>query len=691
VGATVADWVRSAEPEPMGRDATTSLSQAAFRGLAYGLLALSLLLLADSVLSFAPSSWGGALHNYGYTTVSSIAAVVVFGRVALVRRHRRGWLLFAVGLGLLCLGDFYYTTVVVVQAEPPFPSFADVLYLMGYPILAAGLGVLLWSRLRHPPLSMWLDAAIGVLAILMLGTWLLLDAITGTTGTTLQVIVSLAYPLADLVLLSMIAAVLALTGARLDRQLIGVVLAVSAISVADVAFFYGTAMGTWSDSSPIALLWPLGGALFAVAAWAPSPSTRVAPLMGPRALVLPSAFALTIIGCGLTDPPRMSVLIGGAGLLVLVARMLVGVRENTRLVDRLSLDPLTGVGNRGRLSADLARAIAFDRPTTLVLADLDGFKLYNDAFGHPAGDAMLRRLTGALADAVGVDHAYRIGGDEFCVLLDGTAAGTVAEREQIVAALSERGEGFNVGVSLGTAELPTESRDPEEAIQLADQRMYATKDNRRDNRRTHDAHAVLIEAQREREPDLGEHVDGVARLAARVGERMGLLPGEVAMLERAAELHDIGKIAIPDSILEKPEPLSPEEWRFMRQHTVLGERILRSADSLAPVAKIVRSTHERFDGGGYPDGLAGEEIPLASRIISACDAFHAMVSERPYSHSKQPETALAELRECSGSQFDSKVVAVVCELLGKTERTATVPQPPLASRGVLIPSTGGLS
>jgi two-component system cell cycle response regulator len=363
--------------------------------------------------------------------------------------------------------------------------------------------------------------------------------------------------------------------------------------------------------------------------------------------------------------------------------MLVGMNENRRLMDRLRLDPLTGLGNRGSLSADLARGIAFERTQTLVLADLDGFKLYNDAFGHPAGDAMLRRLSSTLSAAVGPTHAYRIGGDEFCILLDGDMSATEELRKSIAAALSEHGEGFHVGVSLGAVQIPKEAAHAEQAIQLADQRMYARKDDRRDARESHDALAVLINAQRERTPALGDHVDSVARLAEDVGQRLGLLPGEVAMLRRAAELHDIGKIAIPDSILLKRAPLTDEEWEFMHQHTVLGERILRSADSLAPVARIVRSTHERYDGRGYPDGLEGEEIPLASRIIFTCDAFHAMTSERPYAGSKTQDEAIAEMKRCRGAHFDPDVVSVLCDSLEGGHDTVSAPVP---GREVLIPA-----
>jgi two-component system cell cycle response regulator len=657
-----------------------------FRFAAYALLTVVGLLFVDAFLHLSPSRWSDTIQNYGYMAVSACSSIVVFARVAMVRHNRRGWLLFAIGIGLLCTGDFYYTTQIVPQANPPFPTLADVFYLAGYPVLTVGLGMLLWNRLNRPALSMWLDAGIGVSAMLMLSLGLLLGALTVTTGTTLQVIVALAYPLADFILLAMIAVVIALTGARLDRALIGAALALLVISVADVVFFYETNLGTWNDANPIALLWPLGGALFAIAAWSREPRTKVVPLTGMRAMVLPSAFALTIIGYGLIgNPPAVAEMIGSAGLILLVARMLVGVRENSGLVDRLRLDPLTGLGNRGSLSTDLARGMAFHRTQTLVLADLDGFKLYNDAFGHPAGDAMLRRLSSALSEAVGPTHAYRIGGDEFCILLDGDLTATEETRAKIGAALSEQGKGFHVGVSLGAAQLPDESTNPEEAIQIADQRMYATKDTRRDDRRSKDALAVLINAQRAREPELGDHVDSVADLAEQVGERMGLLPGEVSMLRRAAELHDIGKIAIPDTILQKPGALSDEEWEFMRQHTVLGERILRAADSLAPVARIVRSTHERYDGAGYPDGLADDEIPLASRIIFTCDAFSAMTSERSYSDAVTAEQALAELKRCAGTQFDPQVVSVLRACL-RGERHEAAAKAPIR-QSVLIPSS----
>ena len=156
-------------------------------------------------------------------------------------------------------------------------------------------------------------------------------------------------------------------------------------------------------------------------------------------------------------------------------------------------------------------------------------------------------------------------------------------------------------------------------------------------------------------------------LALAVGRRMGMSAEGLDVLARAAELHDVGKIAIPDAILNKPGPLDEEEWKFMRRHTILGERILMAASALRPVARLVRCSHERFDGGGYPDGLAGEQIPLGARIIFVCDAFDAMTSDRTYSTAIAPAEALAELRRCAGTQFDPRVVEAFAGTLLEAE------------------------
>jgi diguanylate cyclase (GGDEF)-like protein len=340
--------------------------------------------------------------------------------------------------------------------------------------------------------------------------------------------------------------------------------------------------------------------------------------------------------------------------------------ENERLLgvsrDEALTDALTGLRNRRALIADLAALLEAGSPrVALALFDLDGFKPYNDTFGHPAGDALLGRLGHMLAAAVGdAGSAYRMGGDEFCVIVP--ADGHEAALERSAEALRERGDTFEIGCSFGAALLPDEARTVSAALHLADVRMYERKTSGRPSagRQSTD---VLLQLLRERRLDLHDHAGGVARLAELTAAALGLCDRDVRHTRLAAELHDVGKAAIPDAILDKPGALDAGEWDFVRRHTLVGERIVRAAPALAHVADLVRSSHERFDGTGYPDGLAGARIPLGSRVVAVCDAYDAMTSTRVYRSSVAPAEALAELRRCAGTQFDPVVVDAFCAVV----------------------------
>jgi two-component system cell cycle response regulator len=350
-------------------------------------------------------------------------------------------------------------------------------------------------------------------------------------------------------------------------------------------------------------------------------------------------------------------------VLVLLARTIVEKdRLRARTRGEATTDPLTGLGNRRKLVTDLAHRLEHSDPdpTLLLVFDLNGFKAYNDDFGHTAGDALLTRLARKLSAVPGPEGAtYRLGGDEFGLIArvgEGDAEGLI---DRASLALSEHSEGFRIGSSFGGVLLPYEATDPSEALRLADERLYGQKRWKQGIRTVN----ALVEALSGRKAH--EHVptDGVQALAVVIGRMLGLHGEKLEALARAAELHDVGALSIPDDILGKPGPLDEREWEFVRGHTLVGERILHASPRLWGVASIVRATHENWDGTGYPDGLAGTEIPHSARIIAACNAFDAMTSPRPYREALTCEEALAELESRSGTNFDPAVVRVLSALV----------------------------
>ena len=345
------------------------------------------------------------------------------------------------------------------------------------------------------------------------------------------------------------------------------------------------------------------------------------------------------------------------------------LRRQAELNEHQALhDALTGLANRRKLYFDVAERLAAASPFVLTIFDLDGFKSYNDTFGHPAGDALLSRLGARLGLVLdGQATAYRMGGDEFCSVVDIPNAESLIENARN--ALCEQGEAFTIGCSFGSATVPDEASTLERALQLADERLYIDKRATKldESLQVRDA---LVQLVSEQSAELATHATSVADLAAATAVQLGLPAEEVARTRIAAELHDIGKTAIPAAILEKPGPLNEREWEFIKRHTLIGERIVAAAPALAHIAPVVRSSHERQDGLGYPDGLCADAIPLGARIVAVVDAFDAMVTSRPYKAAVSTPEALAELHRCAGSQFDPAVVEAFASVIERQQSSA---------------------
>jgi two-component system cell cycle response regulator len=620
--------------------------------------------------------------------------VVDFGAAALCTmaalRHRGpdrlAWLLVAAGILCWAAGDVYWTAVLLDEESLPVPSPADFGYL-AFPLLAfAGLTRALGSRVRGAPRRVWVDGVIAALSTAAVAAAIVVPGIVSLIGGDWKsVATNAAYPLSDLILLGLVVGALALGGWRLDRGWTLAGAGIVAFWAADSHYLVAVAGGGGGFPDAWNAGWDVAFLALAGAAAAPARAAVAVEGRSRRAAVLPLVFGAMALGvlayAGLHETTPVAVALAAVAVGAVGVRLWIAFRDNGAMLDatrREALtDALTGLGNRRALASDLERFLAdarVDDPLVLVLFDLDGFKHYNDCYGHPAGDDLLVRLGGNLVRQVaGHGHAYRMGGDEFCALLHPRLARPDLVARHAAAALRERGEGFDIGSSHGFVVLPNEVDDPAEALRLADRRMYAEKHGGRASAGSQ-SRDVLLRALAERNPDLGEHLSTVAELAVAVARRLGLDEAEVEQVRHAADLHDVGKVAIPDAILDKPGPLDEEEWAFMRRHTVIGERIVAAAPALRDVATLVRASHERHDGGGYPDGLAGAEVPLGARIVSVCDSFDAMVADRPYRAALSNDAALVELQRCAGTQFDPQVVAAFRDALADLAARDALPR-----------------
>jgi two-component system, cell cycle response regulator len=646
-----------------------------WRNALFGVVVLLLLATTAQLLT----GWGGAAMDDFFGDVVYNVVVVLAGVCCMLNRspsqhERRAWRLFGVGILAWGAGDIYYSVAFhnTPEADIPFPSLADVGFIAFYPPVFVALGLLVASKLVRFSRSSWLDGLIAGLTVGAVAAAVVFQRVLESTGGDVAAVATnLAYPVGDLVLLAIVVGAFGLSGWRVSSTWLLLFAGLACFAIADSVYLVQVAGGTYEVGGFLDLGWLAGMVLLALASIL-KPARAVAP-SDVRALpFVPAAFGVVAVGVLLYDHfarvDLLALALAGAGLLAVVARMTLTLIENGAMLrasrHEAETDALTGLHNRRKLHLDLEGALARGPGETSVILmfDLDGFKGYNDSYGHPAGDTLLVRLAGRLAKVVEpFGSAYRLGGDEFCVLAPGGFDDVAALRGRAEGALSETGEGFSIRSSCGVAVLPDEAATAAEALRLIDVRMYEEKSSRPSAGKQ--TMSVLLSALQERDPALVDHTGEVARLASEVARALGLQGEALEQVALAGQLHDIGKIAIPESILSKPEPLTDAEWAFIKRHTIIGERIVGAAPALAAVGELIRSSHERWDGAGYPDRLRGGEIPLGARIVFVCDSYDSMISDRPYQPGITPAQARNELRRHAGSQFDPDVVDAVLLVL----------------------------
>lgn len=427
------------------------------------------------------------------------AVVVCAGLACLTRAMRGGperaaWLAIGAAVLAWAAGEIWWTLYIEGNADAPYPSPADIGYLAFYPLAVLGLYLLVQARADELDPRLWMDGVIAALGTAALGAALLFEFIADrTSGTPIEVATTLAYPLGDVVLIALVVGVIALTRWRPGRTWSLLLAGIAVMAVADVAFTLQSFDSAVPGGDWVEPLYLLSAVLIGSETFLPKADSIQADARfdGWRELVVPGIVAAAMIALVVMQyfdhASALTTVLWSATMLAVIGRLALSLRENKRLLEQVQTDRLTGLGSQARLQVDLeARERGrVQRPLTVVLLDLNGFKRYNDTFGHAAGDKMLRLLGQRLNEAVGAGAtAYRLGGDEFVVMASGGLVDHgFAERDALAVhaaeALTSRGSGFDLSAAWGIASIPEEADSPAEAMRLADVRMYAQKESRR--------------------------------------------------------------------------------------------------------------------------------------------------------------------------------------------------------------------
>ncbi len=658
--------------------------------------------------------WGGDgaqsfIGNVAYWPVHAAGCWLSWraARGSSSRRVRRAWLLFGAALAASFAGGIAQFMYEVVFDASPYPSLADVGYLAFYPLVLAAMLCFPQAgasgALKARILIDCATVAIGGCAVV----WFVVLGPTtlGLSGSVLQSVFTMAYPGGDLIVIVGLATVLlrrSLPSSESALHLVG--LGALLFVVGDLIFGYVTLHGSYTGGDGVDAVWMLAHLMFLLAADAQRIASRTAPdgesvpAQRERASWMPYVALAVLFGL-LAYSERGDALVPG-GILVgaaVASSALVSLRQflaqrelvqaHEELAALATTDPLTGLSNHralvSHLDRELERAARYRRTCAVLFVDLDHFKAINDSLGHAIGDRVLADLASLARQQLRtIDIVGRWGGEEFVILLpelERDAAMVVAERLRAAVAghAFDGASGSHLTCSIGVASFPIDGIERDELLDRADRAMFAAKrlgrnqtvaandpavailragPLSRDDEALMGAVEALAMMVNLRDRYTGAHPDDVSGLAIAVATALGCSEDEATSIGIAARLHDVGKVAVPDAILRKPAALDVNEWAIMRRHSGTGADIVSHIPRLRGIAKVIRGHHERWDGGGYPDGLAGTDIPLGARIVGAADAFHAMIADRPYRAAMTRATAVEHLRRDAGRHFDPAVV-----------------------------------
>ncbi|RKT54925.1 diguanylate cyclase [Saccharothrix australiensis] len=629
-----------------------------------------------------------------YCLTSLSAAVMV---LLAARREQDGarlpWLLLGSSQVVYATADMTFYVHHYLLGRTGFPSPADAFYLGHYPLTVAALLLLIRRRTPGRDLQSALDASVLAVVAAMLSWLYLIGPRARLDQPPLAMVASVAIPVMDLAMLVVALRLFMGTGKRTHSFLL-LATSLLAILTADTLYVLQQLNGTYQAGNFLDAVW-LGGNLTLGAAALHPTMGAVAEPTAAREHVLGPVRIAALCAAALTAPAMLvvqhatgrfhdiPVIAAACAMLfaLVIARLAAMVADQRKLA---ITDALTGLHTRrffvAQLPIEVERARRAGGSVAVLIADVDRFKAINDSHGHPAGDQVLVEIARRLRRAARAgDVVARYGGEEFALLAPGARPAELAAiarrlRDSVAASpiAATAGVWLPATVSVGAACYPEHGGDPAEVIAAADRSLYAAKVSGRDR-------AVVGAGRPDHDPTT---IDHLCRLADEVDLRLGAprssrAVGRWARLlatglghdedaartaELAGRLRDIGKVVVPDAVLTKRAALDADEWRLVRRHAEHGFLLADTVPGFFPVAQVIRQHHERFDGTGYPQGLAGEAIRWEARLVAVCDVWAALLGDRPHRQAFGADEAREVLRSGRGTLFDPDAVDLFLDL-----------------------------